>query len=88
MALIKVKTKYQVTLPTSVRKSAGLNVGDLLEAKVEGNKITLSPKTAIDRELALSLADVKAGRVQGPFKSVETMLKSLARPAKKKARKK
>ena len=88
MALIKVKTKYQVTLPTSVRKSVGLNVGDLLEAKVEGNKITLSPKTAIDRELALSLADVKAGRVQGPFKSVEIMLKSLARPAKKKARKK
>ena len=83
MALIKVKTKYQVTLPTSVRKSVGLSVGDLLEAKVEGNKITLSPKTAIDKELALSLEDVKAGRVEGPFRSVDAMLKGLHQPVKK-----
>ena len=88
MALIKVKTKYQVTLPTAIRAKAGVSVGDLLEAKVEGNKITLSPKTAIDRELALSLADIKAGRVHGPFSSVETMLRSLHGSTKKKPRKK
>ena len=88
MALVKVKTKYQVTLPIAIRDKAGVSVGDLMEATVEGNKITLSPKTAIDRELALSLADIKAGRVHGPFKSAGSMLRSLHGSTKKKARKK
>ena len=88
MPLVKVKTKYQVTLPTSIREQVGLAVGDLLEASVEGGRITLSPKTAIDRELALSLEDVKAGRVHGPFTSVDAMLRSLHGKSKRKARKK
>ena len=65
MPLVTVKTKYQVTLPTSVRKQAGVAVGDLLEAKVEGQKITLTPKSIIDRELAHALEDVRKGRVYG-----------------------
>ena len=88
MPLVKVKTKYQVTLPTSVRQKVGLEVGDLLEANVEGGKITLSPKSAVDRELALSLEDVKAGRVHGPFTSVAATLRSLRGKSRKKARKK
>ena len=44
MALVKIKEKYQVTLPAALRQKAGLEVGDLLEAKVEGKKITLTPK--------------------------------------------
>jgi AbrB family looped-hinge helix DNA binding protein len=77
MPLVTVKTKYQVTLPTSVRKEAGLSVGDLLEAKVEGKKITLTPKSVVDRELALALADVRKGRVIGPFSSAKEMLTDL-----------
>ena len=38
MALVTVKTKYQLTLPSSVRKQARVAVGDLLEARVEGKK--------------------------------------------------
>ena len=87
-SLTKVKTKYQVTLPTLIRNKAGVSVGDLLEVKVEGNKITLSPKTAIDRELAFSLTDIKARRIHGPFKSVSAMLRSLHGNSKRKARKK
>lgn len=71
MRLVTVKTKYQVTLPTSIRKRAGISVGDFLEANVEGKKITLTPKSFIDRELALALADVRAGRVSPTFDSVE-----------------
>ena len=52
MALVKIKEKYQVTLPAALREKAGLEVGDLLEAKVEGKKITLTPKSVLDRELA------------------------------------
>jgi AbrB family looped-hinge helix DNA binding protein len=67
MPLVTVKTKYQVTLPTAVRKQAKLAVGDILEAKVEGKKITLTPKSLVDRELAHALEDVRKGRVVGPF---------------------
>ena len=47
MPLVRVKGKYQVTLPLTVREKAGLAVGDLLEAKVEGKKITLTPKLSL-----------------------------------------
>lgn len=83
MPLITVKTKYQVTLPTSVRQRAGVNVGDILEARVEGKTITLTPKSIIDRELALALEDVKKGRVYGPFDSIDGLIRSLRQGAKK-----
>ena len=86
MALTRVKTKFQITLPTSVREQVGVAVGDVLEAKVESGKITLTPKATIDRELLLSLADVKAGRIHGPFNSVEDMLRSLHGKAGKKTK--
>lgn len=81
--LVKVKEKYQVTLPASVRRKAGLAVGDLLEANVEGKKITLTPKSVVDRELALALEDVRKGRVYGPFSSAKEVIQSLHREAKK-----
>lgn len=77
MPLVTVKTKYQVTLPTSVRRQAKLAVGDILEAKVEGNRITLTPKSLIDRDIVLALEDVKKGRVVGPFTSASAMLADL-----------
>ena len=83
MALVKVKEKYQVTLPASVRKKAGLAVGDLLEASLEGKKITLTPKSVVDREIALALEDVKKGRVYGPFSSAKEAIRSLHREAKR-----
>lgn len=79
MPLVKVKAKYQVTLPASLRQQAGLSVGDMLEAKVEGKKITLTPKSIIDRELALALEDARKGRTYGPFDSAEAMLRDLHR---------
>jgi AbrB family looped-hinge helix DNA binding protein len=81
--LVKVKDKYQVTLPASLRRKAGLAVGDLLEATVEGKKITLSPKSVVDRELALALEDVRKGRTHGPFNTVDELMRSLIRSAKK-----
>ncbi len=90
MPLVTVKTKYQVTLPTSVRKQAKLTVGDILEAKVEGKKITLTPKSLVDRDLALALEDVRKGRVVGPFNSAAELLadlhKRVARRAKRRKR--
>ena len=62
MPLVKIKTKYQVTLPTELRKRVGVQIGDLLEARIERGKITLTPKTVIDRGIAESLEEFKKGR--------------------------
>lgn len=83
MPLVRVKTKYQVTLPTEVREKVGLAVGDLLEAKVVGNKITLTPRLVIDRRIAESLEDFKKGRVYGPFASANEAIRSLQSNIKK-----
>ena len=88
MNIVKVKSKYQVTLPVKIRKQAGIEIGDILEAKVEKGKITLVPKSAIDKRLAEALADIKAGRTYGPFETVEEMIESLHRNSKKLRRRK
>lgn len=77
-----MKTKYQVTLPTSVRKQADLRVGDLLEARVEGHRISLTPMSVVERELAIALEDIKQGRVKGPFKTAQEAIRSLRRGAR------
>ncbi len=83
MALVKVKEKYQVTLPAAVREKAGLEVGDLLEAKVVGRKITLTPKTVLDRELVQALKEIDEGKTHGPFKTAEAAIRFLQRRARK-----
>ena len=77
MPLVKVRDKYQVTLPATVRRKAGIAIGDLLEAQVKDAKITLTPKRVVDRELALALEDVKKGRVYGRFRSAREAVRSL-----------
>ncbi len=86
MPLVKVKTKYQVTLPTAIRKQMSIGVGDLLETKIEKGKITLSPKTVIDRRIAESLEDYKRGRSYGPFDTAEELIASLKSNMKKRAK--
>ena len=86
MPLVTVMPKYQVTIPASVRKQTGLGVGDLLDAKVERGRITLTLKSLIDRELALALDDVRKGRTYGPFDSVDALMRSLRQESKKRKR--
>ena len=82
MSLVKVKDKYQVTLPVEVRRKAGVVVGDLLEARVKGKLITLTPtavvnRDALERRLAEGLEDVRQGRVHGPYSSARALVRSL-----------
>lgn len=81
MPLVKVKEKFQVTLPAAVRRKAGVAVGDLLEAKVQDKKIMLTPKSVIDRDLALALEDYKHGRFIGPFRTAKAAIRALRRTA-------
>jgi bifunctional DNA-binding transcriptional regulator/antitoxin component of YhaV-PrlF toxin-antitoxin module len=79
VAVVKVKSHYQVTLPPQIRAKARVAVGDLFEAKVEGRTITLIPKRMIDRELVLALNEVKRGRVKGPFPTAQATVRALRR---------
>ncbi len=50
MPHVRVKQKYQVTIPASVREEIGLHEGDTLEARVEDGHIVLIPQQMIARE--------------------------------------
>lgn len=88
MSIVTVKNKYQVVIPQQLRKQVGVNVGDLLEAKVEKGKITLTPKTLIDREIAEGLEDIKKGRTYGPYGSAQEMIQALHRMTRRSAKSK
>ena len=49
MPYVRVKNKYQVTIPTSLRKAMDISEGDTLEAKVEDGKIILIPQLLVDK---------------------------------------
>jgi len=77
MRKCSVKNKYHVVIPRDVRDAIGIEVGDLLEAKAEAGKITFTPKSAVDRGVAESLADFAAGRSYGPFNTGKEIINSL-----------
>ena len=92
---VTVKDQSQVFIPPSVQRRAGIKMGDRLEFKVSNGIITVANKNGrandeytpeqrrvIDAELAKSDADVKAGRVLGPF-SVEEATQVLRKEMKK-----
>jgi hypothetical protein len=53
---------------------------------MKDDKVILTPKALIEKRLAEGLEDIKKGRVYGPFRSVNAMLRSLHREAKKKVK--
>ena len=68
-----------MTLPSSVRDQVGIAVGDILEATVERGRITLTPKSIVDRDIAEGLEDFKQGRSLGPFETADAAVKALRR---------
>ena len=52
LPLVKVKEKFQITLPAELRDVLHLAVGDLLEATIQDNVIVLKPKVVVDRAQA------------------------------------
>ena len=94
-----VKEKHQIVVPESVRRLARLKAGDEVEFRATPGVITIVTKPPaaddeytpeqrgrLDALLAEGLADVKAGRVHGPFDKHEEMIDFLhAEVAKAKA---
>src|SRR5271169_5269039 len=98
---VTVKNKTPLVVPPSVRRQAGLKSGQQIEFKVVDGVISIRPKLRaaddvytpeqrriVDAQLAEGLADVKAGRVHGPFSNHQEFIASLHTGAKKLNRKK
>lgn len=93
---VTVKNKTPLVVPPAVRRRAGLKSGQQLEFKVSGGVITILPKPPsaddeytpeqrriVDAKLAEGLADIKAGRTQGPFSSADEMIAHMQADSKK-----
>jgi AbrB family looped-hinge helix DNA binding protein len=86
-SIVKLQKKGQFTIPNHMREQIGLAEGDYIQVASRGSKIILEPAQAVtrtaaeeltpaqkrrmDARLAEGLADVKAGRVHGPFASAK-----------------
>ncbi len=86
MPYVKIKSKGQVTIPMKVCKQLDLKEGDTLEITVKDNLISLEPQEVISRRLidesiAEGLDDYKAGRVHGPYDSMDDFKESLTSDA-------
>ena len=81
-ATVKVREKYQVTIPEEVRRKIPLKVGERVEVTARGSEIIIRPIVEIPREQAWfwskqwqdqvsqSLKDLKKGKIK-VFKSVK-----------------
>ena len=87
MNIVKVKDKYQVTIPTSVRKKVGIEVGDILEIKAERDGVVLSLQSVISKRLAHAIQEVESGQTHGPFKSARELFASLDNSSRKRTKK-
>ena len=80
MPLVRVKQKYQVTLPTAVRKAANIQEGDTLEVSVEDGNVVLIPQAITDRKDAQKssiLELIGTNKNSGLYKSVSDIDKTI-----------
>ncbi|MBI5789500.1 MAG: AbrB/MazE/SpoVT family DNA-binding domain-containing protein [Candidatus Schekmanbacteria bacterium] len=76
MPVVKVKNKFQVTIPAEIRNNAQIKEGDILEVTGKNKPTVFKSKIVLDREsidaaVNEGLKNYKDGRTIGPFKSVE-----------------
>ena len=86
--VMQIRRNFQVTLPAAIRKRLHLNIGDILETKVQEGKIIIVPKKTIEASQAWfwskewqeaereAEANLRAGKVK-KFKNVEDLIRDL-----------
>ncbi|HUY39344.1 MAG TPA: AbrB/MazE/SpoVT family DNA-binding domain-containing protein [Candidatus Binataceae bacterium] len=79
---MKIGASRQVIIPKKIHDRLGLRAGDYLEVELNDDKLLITPKALVEKRLAEALADVKDGRVHGPYRSAKDMLRSLRRGQK------
>ena len=83
MPYIRVKQKFQVTIPASIRKKVDIHEGDTLEATEQDGKIVLIPQELRERSKSsgsslISLLGVKENSgLYGSAKDADDYLRQL-----------
>lgn len=100
MNIVKLQNKGQMTIPIRVRSAVGLSDGDLVEVKVVGRKIVITPQLAIDRSKFPTAEDYTAGQrrivdahldkaergpFRGPFRTTDEMIAHMKSELRKRA---
>ena len=87
MAHVKITRNFQVSIPKAIREALHLAEGDLIEVQERDGEIVMVPKKLIDADQAWFWTpewqggerevdeDIRAGRVIGPFKTIEEIKK-------------
>src|ERR1017187_5981177 len=97
----KIQHKGQVTIPTSVRRQAGLSQGDLVNFAFQRGKIVITPRLVIDRAqfpnaddeytpaqrriIDARLDKAEKGPSYGPFNTADEMIAHMKGELKKRA---
>jgi AbrB family looped-hinge helix DNA binding protein len=89
MPTVKVGPRHQITIPQKVFEALKLRVGDFLDVRVEGHKLSLIPKQLVPKSDAWFYSKewqqgekevdeaLKKGEVVGPFDDIDEALKAL-----------
>ena len=97
----KIQNKGQVTIPTAVRRQAGLSKGDLVNFTFKRGQIVITPTMVIDRSkfptaddeytpaqrrsIDARLAKAEKGPFHGPFNSADETIAHMKAQLKKRA---
>jgi len=87
MSVVKVMQRRQVVIPKELFDALNLEVGDYLEARLEGDRLVYIPKKLVDRDewyasnqgqetITKALQDIKQGKGK-EFKDVDALIKDL-----------
>ena len=49
MPVVKVRERYQLTIPEEIRERLGLEVGDYVELSLKGEVALITPKKLVDK---------------------------------------
>jgi AbrB family looped-hinge helix DNA binding protein len=91
MPISKLGQRRQVVIPKEICDELGLQEGDFVEVTSAQGKVIIKPKkvvdadevltpaqrAVIDKRLAEAEGDIKAGRVSGPFATVDQLKRHL-----------
>lgn len=74
--LVRVKDKFQITIPTKIRERIHIKKGDILEVGIKNKVIIIKPKVLLDKvnvdnAINEGLKDYKKGKIVGPFKNIK-----------------
>jgi AbrB family looped-hinge helix DNA binding protein len=74
---VKIGVSRQVAIPKKFYDAMRLEPGDYLEIELINDRLTLTPKTFIEKRLAEGLRDIQEGRFIGPFKNAKEAFNAL-----------